>query len=359
MKTTVLLFSLLSFSLYSFAQRPPIPHLPAASWQDAGFNIDSIKALIPIMDNFQQLDFRGLMVIKDQQSIIEWYYNGTERTTINDIRSVGKSITSLLLGVALKEGLVQHLDQDVYSFFSKTKYPSLHEDYKKVKLRHLLDMASGLDADTDDGKSPGHARFWVYEEEWVQYLLGIPLKHPPGAQWVYADINAALIGAIIEETSGMSLRDFAAEKVFAPLGIKRFYWYTNEANQTVAAGTLYLSTLDLAKLGVLVANGGKWGDQQIVQADYVEKLIDRKVFDLSEWWFLGDQYGMFWYKNQGTFNGKQIDYLWASGNGGNHLVVVPEENMVIALTSTAYSYGYGHVRARMILTKLLNALEED
>lgn len=352
-----IILACLGFSTFSFAQRPPIPNLPAMSWEDAGFNLDTLDALIPIMDDFQQKDFRGLVVIKDNKAVIEWYYNTFWRTSILDIRSAGKSITSLLLGVAIKEGLVQNLDQDVYSFFSKEKYPAMNEDYKKIKLKHLLDMSSGLDADSDDGETPGNAGQWMGKEEWVEYLLSVPLANQPGEKWVYADINAVLIGAIIEEKSGMSLKDFAKEKVFDPLGITEFYWYTNAANQTGAAGNLYLSTLAFAKLGVLVANEGKWGDEQIVSADYIEKLLERKAFDLSGFNSLADSYGMLWYKTQRTFNGKEIDYLWASGNGGNHLVVVPEENMVIALTSTAYGYWYGHTRARAILTMLLNALE--
>ena len=127
-------------SLSIFGQRAVIPHLPAISIADAGFNRDSINVLIPFMDNFEQYDFRGLMVIKDNKSVIEWYYNNTERVTINDIRSAGKSFTALLLGVAMKEGLVESFDQDVYSFFSKEKYPQMHEDYKKVKIKHLLNM---------------------------------------------------------------------------------------------------------------------------------------------------------------------------------------------------------------------------
>lgn len=344
-------------SISTYGQRRPIPNLPLMSVEEAGFNRDSINALDDLISNFSQNDFRGMVVIKNNKLVIEYYYTTFWRNQILDIRSAGKSITSLLLGVAIKEGLVQNLDQDVYSFFPKAKYPSMHEDYKKVKIKHLLDMASGLDADSDDYRTPGHAGKWNGKDEWVEYMLSVPLAEEPGKRWVYADINAALIGAIIEEKSGMSLRDFATEKVFNPLGIKEFYWYTNASNQTVAAGTLYMSTLDFAKLGTLVINEGKWGNEQIVQADYIEKLLARKVFSLSSYWNLLDQYGMLWYKNQGTSNGKKIDYLWASGNGGNHLVVIPEENIVIALTAAAYGPGYGHSRTRAILNKLLNAIE--
>lgn len=344
-------------SISSYGQRKPIPNLPETGVEEAGFNRDSINNLYTRIENTEHKDFRGLVVIKDNKIVIEWYFNTFWRNHIHDIRSAGKSITSLLLGVAIKEGLVQNIDQDVYSFFPKEKYPSLHEDYKKIEIKHLLDMSSGLHADSDDPETPGNAGQWIGRDEWVSYLLSIPMIEEPGKKWVYADINAALIGAIIEEKSGMSLRDFAKAKVFDPLGIEDFYWQTNASNQTVAAGNLYLSPLDFAKLGVLVASHGRWGEEQIIQSDYIKRLRTHQVFDLTDYWYLTDTYGMLWYKSERAYNGKKIEYLFASGNGGNHLIVVPEMNMVIALTSSAYGQGYAHRRAYAILGKILSALE--
>ncbi|MBO3698154.1 serine hydrolase [Roseivirga sp. E12] len=341
----------------AYAQMPPVPNLPYTNLEEAGFNRDSMNVLYDKIDNFEHGDFTGLVIIKDHKLVTEWHFNTYWRKQILDIRSAGKSITSLLLGVAMKEGLVQSLDQDIYSFFPQEKYPNIHEDYKKIKLSHVLDMASGLDADTDRSETPGHAVNWSGGEEWTQYILTIPLADKPGEKWVYADINAALVGAIIEETSGMSLRGFATEKVFKPLGIKQFFWFTNEANQTVAAGTLYLSTLDFAKLGVLVANEGKWADKQIVDAEYIQRLIDRRAFDLTDYWRLTDSYGMLWYKKSRTINGRTFDYSWASGRGGNQLIVLPNEDMVIALTSTAYGPRYGHSRAYEVLGHVLGAIK--
>lgn len=338
------------------AQRAPIPNLPKISPEKAGFNQDSINALDDYISNFPQNDFRGITIIKDNNLVLEYYYTTFWRKQILDIRSAGKSITSLLLGVAIKEGLVKNLDQDVYSFFSKEKYPTINEDYKKIKLKHLLDMTSGLDADSDRYETKGHAGQWSGTDEWVNYILNVPLVEQPGQRWVYADINAALIGAVIEETSGMSLKDFAKKHVFDPLDIEQFYWYTNAANQTVAAGTLYLSTLDFAKLGTLLINEGKWGDKQLVDENYIDTLLSRKEVAFDASWF-PKHYGMLWYKTQQTFNDKTFEFLYASGNGGNYLFVFPNENMVIALTSAAYGPGYGHQRSRTILQKLLNALE--
>jgi len=357
MKTTLMLLLLTMGMSCMNAQRTSVPNLPYLTAAEAGFNQDSLDVLDDFISAFDQNDFRSMVVIKDHKLVLEYAYNNTGRSDINDIRSAGKSFTALLLGIAIEEGLVNNLEQDVYSFFSKAKYPNLHPDLKKVKIKHLLNMSSGLDADSDDWETPGNAGKWMEKDEWVSYILGIPLKWEPGTRWVYADINTALIGAIIEERSGKSLDDFAKEKVFKPLGIKKYYWYTNPANQTVASGTLFLSTLDFAKLGLLVANEGKYGDHQIVPAKYIQQVIASKTFDLSDRWSLWDSYGMLWYKNQGTIRGKTVDYLWASGNGGNQLIVVPEEELVIALSSTAYGQRYAHRRSRDILNKFFGVIE--
>lgn len=357
MKRTLIVLFLLFGSCSAYAQMKAIPNLPAISPKDAGFNKDSISALLDTVSKFGQRDYRGLIVIKDNKIVLENYYNTFWRNHIHDIRSAGKSITALLLGVAIQEGLVESLDQDVYSFFSREKYPSMHEDYKKVKLIHLLNMVSGLDADSDDPKTPGNAGKWIAKDEWVSYLLSIPLSGTPGEKWVYADINAVLIGAIIEEKSGMSLREFARQKVFDPLEIKEFYWYTNAANQTGAAGNLYISTLDFAKLGLLVANKGKWNNEQLADYGYMSRLLSEHSTAIGDYNPLADGYGMLWYRTERKFGGRQVSYLWASGNGGNHLVVVPEENIVIAMTSGAYGNWYPHTRAYFILGKLFQALE--
>ncbi len=349
-------------SAYGQAQPPDklrksIPELPFISLEDAGFNSDSIENLLRIINDTPPKDFRGLVVIKENNIVIEEYFHTFWRNTIHDIRSAGKSITAMLLGIAIKEGLVDNLEQDVYSFFPENKYPYMNKDYKHIQLIHLLNMSSGLDADTDRPQTTGHAVNWIARDDWKEYLLKVPLTSTPGEKWVYADINALLVGAVIEERSGMSLKDFAKEKLFDPLGIEQFYWYTNTANQTGAAGNLYLSTLDFAKLGVVLVNEGKWKNKQIIELDYIQKLSD-ETFDLSDDNPYADFYGMMWYKSHRTFGENNIDYLFASGNGGNHLIVVPDKEMVIALTSSAYGPGLGHRRSYNIMSKIFASMEK-
>ena len=359
MKPILIALALISF-IHSQAQNSTSPQsqeLPFASLEDAGFNRDSIENLVNLIYETPHKDFRGLVVIKDNHIVIEEYFNTFWRNSILDIRSAGKSVTALLLGVAMKEGLIESLDQSVYSLFSEDKNPSINADYKKIKVRHVLDMSSGLDADSDYPETVGQAGNWIARDDWKEYLLNVPLASKPGESFVYADIHPLLIGLAIEEASGMSLKDYAQEKLFDPLGIKQVYWYTNAANQTGAAGNLYLSTLDLAKLGMLVTNEGKWDNQPIIQPDYIEALINSKNPAISDWSPLADTYGMFWYKATKTFGERKIEYMFGSGIGGNHLVVVPEENIVIAITSSAYRTRYQHGRSFAIMSKVFTAME--
>lgn len=337
---------------------PPVPGLPYTTLEKAGFHQDSIGRLLQDIGDIPTRDFRGLVVLKDNKVVIEYYDNTFWRNTILDIRSAGKSITAMLLGVAIQEGLVDNLDQSIYSFFPKEKYPLISEDYKDITLQHCLDMASGLDADSDYSETPGNASNWIAKDNWKDYILQVAAARKPGESWIYADINAVLIGLVIEETSGKSLKDFAQEKLFAPLGIQQFYWYTNASNQTGGAGNLYLTTLDFAKLGAVVVNEGKWGAQQLINEAYTKELQVSENLALPEGYNFGDTYGALWYKAQRTFGDKTIDYLYASGNGGNYIIIVPAEEMVVAVTNSAYGQGYGHGRARTIFSRLITALKE-
>ncbi len=201
MKQKFLTFFLLFLPYSIYAQMKAIPNIPAVSPEDAGFNKDSIISLTDTIAKFEQRDYRGLIVIKDNKIVLENYYNTFWRNHIHDIRSAGKSITALLLGVAIKDGLVKDLEQDVYSFFPKSKYPSIHEDYKKVKLIHLLNMVSGLDADSDNPKTMGSEGKWMAKDEWLSYLLNVRLSSEPGKKWVYADINRTFTFAVHKSVS--------------------------------------------------------------------------------------------------------------------------------------------------------------
>ncbi|MEM6532555.1 MAG: serine hydrolase [Myxococcota bacterium] len=252
----------------------------------------------------------------------------------------------------MERGLVEDLDRSIASFFPELPKNSA---LQKIKIRDVLDMTSGLDADTDDPRTVGHFSQWIAKANWTEALLRVPLARPPGKTFVYADLNPSLIGAIIEKRSGMSLEAFARKHLFGPLGIQQLYWYSNRSGQTAPAGNLYLTTLDFARLGSLVLNEGVWKGQRIIGAAYIERLM-RHSIDIEGDNPFADRYGMFWYRGMKRYQKKSIDIVFASGNGGNVLAVIPELETVIAVTSSAYGQGYGHQRSHNVISRIIDAL---
>ena len=219
-------------------------------------------------------------------------------------------------------------------------------------------MSSGLNADGNDEKSPGNTGNWLTSDNWVNFAISLPMIFPPGQKYVYNDVCPMLVGAIIEEASGKKLSDFAKENLFAPLGIRETYWYTASNGRTGPMGNLYISTLDFAKLGQLIINKGQWQGKKIISPTWISE-ISRKRFDISKEDPFASSYGYFWFAATKEVHGKKYDCVYASGNGGNLLFVVPSESLVVSLTSSAYGQGYGHTRSHNIFEYVLKSLDRN
>lgn len=337
--------------------KQPIPGLPRADLTSVKMSQDTITKLIQIINSTPPNDFRGMVVIKDNKLVVEEYFNTYWRETIHDIRSAGKSVTSLLLGIAIDKGLVKSTEQSIYDFFPSSKFTQPKTDgHRNIKIKHLLAMSSGLSADDDDGNSPGGTANWLTEDHWVNFASSLPMIFEPGQKFVYNDICPMLVGAIIEETSGKKLSDFAKVNLFSPLGIQEHYWYTAPNGSTGPMGNLYLSTLDFAKIGQLVLNKGLWQGQKIVSSAWINEMSKNQLH-LDD--VFANAYGYFWWRTTRDINGKKYDCIYASGNGGNLLFLVPSENLVVSLISSAYGQGYGHRRSRNIFEYVLKSLNKD
>ncbi len=331
--------------------------LPEATLEDVGLNRDTIDQLLHLIRTTPPRDFRGLVVIKDGQVVIEEHFFTYWRSTIHDIRSAGKSITALLMGIAIEQGLVEDVEQKVYDFFPPDRFDySITEEHRQMRIKDLLMMSSGLDADTDNPDSPGFAWQWVRRDDWLTYVLNLPMAFTPGDNWVYNDATCFLVGAIIEETSGMSLAEFAELHLFHPLGIKEYYWFSSPQGRTSAMGNLYISAYDLAKIGQLVLQKGEWQGEQLIPASWVEELSSPKITnDLLQ--TFTEAYGYFWYIDSYDLSDGPISYFYASGSGGNRLHIVPEANMVVCILSSAWGPGHGQTRSTNTFNYILRALE--
>lgn len=325
--------------------------------EDEGFDPTALAETISFIEDDAHGDFRSLVVARNGRLVLDQYFNGHGPDSLNDIRSAAKSITSTLVGIALAEGLIPNETTPVLSLFPGYM-PVSHDEAGKraITVEHLLTMASGLDANADDPASPGYEdRMWE-SEEWVRFVLDLPMANPPGETWMYASANSFLLGAAVEDASGQTLEAYAEQKLFAPLGMTRYAWAETPTGRTVGQGNLWIRARDMAKIGQLYLNGGRWEGEQVVPEDWIRRSVEERY---PVPWQGYDHYGYGWYTHELEVRGRMFSYFLASGNGGNKIYVFPEEQMVVVTQSAAYNTGYGQRRSFEILKRVLAAVDES
>ena len=338
--------------------KQPIPDLPRADLTSVKMSQDTIANLIQIINSTPPNDFRGIVVIKDNKLVVEEYFNTYWRETIHDIRSAGKGVTSLLLGIAIDIGLVKSTSKVFMIFFPALSLFVLTKTDTRILRSNTCLLCLPDSAQTTMMRILQAVLELADNDNWVNFAISLPMIFTPGQKYVYNDVCPMLVGAIIEEASGKKLSDFAKENLFTPLGIREYYWYTASNGRTGPMGNLYISTLDFAKLGQLIINKGQWQGKKIISSTWINE-ISKKRFDISKDDPFANSYGYFWFAATKEVNGKKYDCFYASGNGGNLLFVVPSENLVVSLISSAYGQGYGHRRSRNIFEYVLKSLNKN
>ena len=297
-------------------------------------------------------DLKGVVILRHGKLVAEFYFNGDASTTLHDIRSATKSITAALMGIAIQEHLIHSVDDSIANYL-----PNLPYDGKKtITIRDLLNMRSGLDADDDDPATPGNETVLDQSGDWMKSVYAVPVKTAPGKTYRYVSINAFLAGAIIENAAKTHLDDFAKQKLFTPLGIDRYEWRRVPVDRTTGQGNLRISTRDEAAVGQMFLQHGQYHGRQVLNAAWVEQCVaqDVRISDVDPY---ADFYGFMWYTRAEAVGDRAIPVHFASGNGGNKIYVVPSLDMVVAITSSAYSQRYGQKRSQDILLAVLSATQ--
>ena len=296
-------------------------------------------------------DLKGIVIVRNGRLASEHYFNGDSVDTLHDIRSATKSITSLLMGITIQEGLI-HSVNDSIAFY----LPGLPKDGKeKITVRDLLNMRSGLDANDEDPSTPGDEDNLDKSPDWIRTVYAVPMKRVPGSAYNYCSINAFLTGAIIENVSHAHLDEFARVNLFQPLGIQDFRWRRVPINRITGQGNLSITTRDLAAIGELVLNDGVVSGRRLVSPEWIARSLasDIPISDSDPY---ADFYGYMWYTKSEPVGGHTTEVHFASGNGGNKIYIVPSLHMVVAITSSAYNTKYGQRRSQDILWKILAAV---
>lgn len=289
-------------------------------------------------------DITSVVMLKKGNLVLEEYFNGAERATIHDTRSVGKSFAGTLLGLALKKGYLESIDQPLSDFYDLSNFDNPSPFKASTTLRQLLTMTAGFAGNDADPASPGQEENMYPTQDWVRFTLNLPARET--TDWQYFTAGVVVLGDIIHRAVPGGLEAFAREMLFTPLGITDQQWQRTPTGVGNTAGSLQMSALSLAAYGQLYLDGGRdllpsgWAGESL------SPLVARN--DAK-----GGHYGYLFWHDVLMVNEVAYAVAYASGNGGNKVVVVPGLDVVIVITATAYGKPYAHQQAEEMIGKYL------
>ncbi len=249
------------------------------------------------------------------------YYLGQP---VHTLQSVTKSVSSALIGLALKQGKISSLEEPLLDYFQDYDLSRVDERLRAATLDDLLTMRSGIewhemDRPLDSTNTTGQLEV---SDDWIQFTLDQPMDADPGTKWVYNSGGSHLMSGIIKKATGRYIDDYAEEFLFKPLGISSYHWKKTPRGFPDTEGGLYLAAEDLAKVGFLYLHEGRWEDQQLLPADYVRTSVSRRAGPINE---IDWSYGYQWWR----LDNGEGEEIWAClGFGDNYMVVLPRRNLI-------------------------------
>lgn len=301
----------------------------------------------------------ALVIVKDEKIVFEEYFNGYTADSLHDIRSAGKSITSALVGIAIKKDFIASDEETIIENF-KPDYSIDHlsPEKEQIQIKHLLTMSAGWDCDDWNENSLGNTMHLPGLPDDFGFILNLPMIKSNGESFSYCSGGANLLGEIIRRKSQMSLKDFANKYLINRIGITNNEWFIapDPQNYEFSGGGNFLRPRDLARFGLLYLNGGQWQGEQVIPKEWIRKSTEKQIETGDD----GD-YGYLWWIKKYRFKNRVVNGFEASGNGGNKITVVPELNMVIILTGSAYGSEYveGEQAKTIIEDYVLASFEYD
>jgi CubicO group peptidase (beta-lactamase class C family) len=258
------------------------------------------------------------LIIRNGVVVLDAYFYPYTGREVHDLASATESFTSAAIGIAIGQGRIKSVDEKVLSFLPIA--PDADPRRRDLAIRHLLTMTSGFDCDTEGGEKALAAM--RHSADWAAFALSIPMRAEPGSQYAYCSCNNHLLSSILTVATGKTLLEFAREDLFQPIGIREVIWPADPNGRTHGWGDLHLHPRDMARLGLLYLNQGRWADERIVPADWVRDS-SRSSVTVRE----GVGYGYSWW-----INTARPPIFEAVGRGGQRIAVLPKENMVVVFT---------------------------
>jgi CubicO group peptidase (beta-lactamase class C family) len=323
-----------------------------ASLKEAGLDSEQLAAMMEDIQDGGFENLHSLLIVKDGRLVFEEYFRGHNPRNIDYVASVTKSVTSILVGIAIDQGFIEGSDQYLVELLPSYANVFNADPLKqKLQLWHLLSMTSGLEWDEDTfpyGDPRNDATAMERSTNAVLFVLNRPVIREPGSQFQYSGANPMLLSAILQEATGMTVAEFARLYLFEPLGISQYRWDAYADGHTHTDGGLSLRPRDMAKIGQLMLNGGQWNGVRIVSEAWVAESTQART-TVSP----GIHYSYLWWRENQAVYLETVEPYFAAGFGGQLINVYPDQKMIIVVTSDTANHNENSSRIMFLRTTYL------
>lgn len=272
----------------------------------------------------ENTNIHSLLIIRNDHIVLDAYFYPFQKDFVHDLASVTKSITALLIGIAIDKGFIKDENQTVYQYFPE--YSIKNDTLFKLKIKDLLNMSSGFQCSWFNGEK--ELKQMNNSGDWVRFMFDLPFRSLPGRNFSYCSGNFYLLAEILQRTTKMTCLDFAKKYLFEPVDFGETYWEQNYKGVNHGWGDLFLSTYDMAKIGSLVLKKGKWNDKQIISEEWIERIKPQYSIQGTE------SYGYGWW-----LDSENPDEIQAVGRGGQRLFIFKNLKVIIATTGGGFEAG--------------------
>jgi CubicO group peptidase (beta-lactamase class C family) len=276
-----------------------------------------------------QIPIHSLLIVRNGYVVLDAYFYPFAESQVHDAASVTKSITSTLIGIAIGEHKLGSVRQPLFSIFPEKDMANRDPRKGRMTIEHLLSMTSGLDCHLAHGEIT--LREMMQSKDWIQFMLELPMTAEPGSKFEYCSGGMHLLSGIISKTTGSSALEFARRELFEPLGIEDVIWPSDPQGVSRGWGDLHLRPRDMAKIGYLWLNQGRWESRQIVPTDWMRAATQQH----SHPNFGSGEYGYgFW-----VYPERNPPQYEAMGRGGQRINVTPAKNIIVVFTGGEFEPG--------------------
>jgi CubicO group peptidase (beta-lactamase class C family) len=304
----------------------------------------------------------SILVARHGQLVYEKYFDG-DALTLRDTRSATKSITSLLVGLAIQDKKLNGIDAKILDLLPERQRKLQNPDPRKEKItvEDLLTMSSQLECDDWNDASRGNEERMYLIEDWAQFILDLPIRgrmrigeaqETPkyGRNFSYCTGGVFVLSEVLSKTTRLRADKYAEQKLFGPLDIRNATWVYSPLGIPQIGGGLRLSSPDLLKIVQLYLNGGKWKGERIINEGWVKESTTphAEINDHQE-------YGYLWWLQSFKTGDASYSAFFMSGNGGNKVVGFPTLDMAVVITSTNYNTRGMHEQTDRLLSDYILA----